>query len=66
MVPSYLDPCLDLLECPLHSDALYDIFGEATNIHYIFSTYHGSRKLGDFLLATQALLLPLSPRPDPP
>ena len=53
--------------CPLHNQHRSDTFGpQPTTKQYIFGTYHGGRKLGKFLLTTQAFLWPLPPRPDPP
>src|SRR5260221_9643020 len=56
-----------IFHCSLHNNHRADIFSpQPTTKHYVFGTYHGGRKLGRFLLATQALLQPLPPPPDPP
>ena len=47
---------------PLHNNYWSAIFGpQPTTNKYVFGTYHGGRKLGEFLLATQAFLRPLPP-----
>ena len=56
-----------IFHCPLHSNHRAAIFSpQPITTQYVFGTYHGGRKLGKFLLATQALLRPLPLRPDPP
>jgi len=55
-----------LLHCPLCSQQRLTILGPTPSIQYIFSTEDGGRKLCEYLHATQALLRPLPPRPDPP
>ena len=51
--------------CRLHNSPRRRIFGQHANLDYIFGTEDGGKKLGDFLLATNNLRLPLPPRPDP-
>jgi len=55
-----------LFQCPLHSSPHRCIFGIHANEAYIFGTEDGGRKLGEFQRATNRLLCPLPPRPDPP
>jgi len=55
-----------LFQCPLHNSPHLHIFGLHTNEAYIFGTKEGGQKLGAFLRATNRLLCPLPPWPDPP
>jgi len=55
-----------LFECPLHTSPRRRIFGRYPFDAYVFGTEDGGRKLGEFQRATNTLLRPLPPRPDPP
>ena len=55
-----------LLHCPLHSSPRQRIFGRSAFMPFIFGTADGARKLGEFLRASNRLMHPLPPRPDPP
>ena len=56
-----------ITECPLFTDQRLAAFGtRSPSLPFLFSTERGGRQLVDFLHATQALLRPLPPRPDPP
>jgi len=55
-----------LLQCPLFAEARAEILGNNPTLEHIFQTEAGGRQLARFLHATQALLRPLPPRPDPP
>jgi len=55
-----------LLTCPLHSSPRRRIFGVRPSLDFIFGTFEGGSQLGAFQRATNRLLRPLPPRPDPP
>ena len=55
-----------LAHCPLLTSPRRHIFGHHVNFDFIFGTFDGGRKLGEFLRASNRLLCPLPPRPDPP
>lgn len=55
-----------LLQFPLLEEARSKFFGPHPTLDRIFKTEAGGRSLCDFLHATQVLLHPLPPRPDPP
>jgi len=55
-----------LVHCPLLTSPRRRIFGQRVNFDFIFGTFDGGRKLGEFLRASNRLLRPLPPRPDPP
>ena len=55
-----------LFQCPLYDVPCRRIFRLHAQDAYVFGTEEGGRKLGAFLQATNRLLRPLPPRPDPP
>jgi len=55
-----------LFECSPLSSPCRQIFGPFPFDAYIFGTFDGGFKLGKFQRATNRLLRPLPPRPDPP
>ena len=53
-------------DCPLFEDQRLAIFGSLSpSLLFLFGSERGGRQLVEFLHATQALLRPLPPRPDP-
>ena len=55
-----------LTNCPHFNEQRIAIFGSRSpSLPFIFGTERGGRQLVEFLHATQALLRPLPPRPDP-
>ena len=55
-----------LYACPLHTSPCRRIFGLCPSEEFIFGTFNGGAQLGAFQCATNRLLRPLPPRPDPP
>jgi len=55
-----------LYTCPLHTSPRRRIFGLRPSEDFIFGTFEGGSQLGAFQRATNRLLRPLPPRPDPP
>ena len=55
-----------LYTCPLHTSPRHRIFGLRPSKEFIFGTFEGGSQLGAFQRATNRLLQPLPPRPDPP
>ena len=55
-----------LYTCPLHTSPRRCIFGLRPSEEFIFGTFEGGSQLGAFQRATNRLLRPLPPRPDPP
>jgi len=55
-----------LFECSPLSSPRRRIFGPFPFDAYVFGTFDGGFKLGEFQRATNRLLHPLPPRPDPP
>ena len=55
-----------LYMCPLHTSPRRCIFGLRPSKEFIFGTFKGGSQLGAFQRATNRLLRPLPPRPDPP
>jgi len=55
-----------LFECSPLSSPRRRFFGLRPFDAYVFGTFHGAVALGDFQRATNRLLRPLPPRPDPP
>ena len=55
-----------LVHCPLLTSPRRHIFGHRVNFDFIFGTFNGRCKLGEFLHTSNHLLRPLPPRPDPP
>jgi len=51
--------------CPLSASLRLDILGPDPTPLYLFHTDKGAAKLVTFLLASNSLLHPLPPRPDP-
>ena len=52
--------------CPISASLHHDILGPDPSPLYLFHTDKGSAKLVTFLLASNSILRPLPPRPDPP
>jgi len=55
-----------LFECSPLSSPRHRFFGSRPFDAYVFGTFDGGVSLGDFQRATNRLLRPLPPRPDPP
>ena len=55
-----------VFDCRLSASLRLEILGPNPTPHYLFHTDKGSTKLVTFLLASNSLLHPLPPRPDPP
>ena len=55
-----------LFQCSPLSSPRHRFFGTSAFDAYVFSTFDGGIKLGNFQRATNHLLRPLPPRPDPP
>ena len=55
-----------LFHCSPLSSPRRRFFGSRPFDPYVFGTFHGAVSLGDFQRATNRLLRPLPPRPDPP
>jgi len=55
-----------LFECSPLSSPRHRFFGNRPFDAYVFGTFDGGVSLGDFQRATNRLLRPLPPRPDPP
>ena len=55
-----------LFVCPLLTSPCRHIFGPQPSEEFIFGTFEGGAQLGAFQRATNRLLRPLPPRPDPP
>jgi len=55
-----------IFSCPRSTRLRRDIFGHNPNPHTLFHSFKGAVSLLTFLFASNSLLRPLPPRPDPP